>query len=66
MGIDVEGHFCTLLYVLCFCTALNTELVFQVLDESDTDVSLKQEEKEVSRMKKGKKEFSLHILAVMS
>uniref|UniRef100_A0A8C0HTR3 MORC family CW-type zinc finger protein 1 n=1 Tax=Balaenoptera musculus TaxID=9771 RepID=A0A8C0HTR3_BALMU len=31
--------------------------IIQVLDESDTDVSLKQEEKEVSRMKKEKQEL---------
>lgn len=60
MGIDVQDHFCTLQYVLCFCTALNKELVFQVLDKSDTDVSLKQENKEASLMKKGKK-YSVHI-----
>lgn len=67
MGIDVQGHFFTLQYTLCFGAALNKELVFQILDESDTDVPLKQEKKEVSLMKKGKKkEFSLHILVVMS
>ncbi|KAI4548436.1 hypothetical protein MG293_000766 [Ovis ammon polii] len=37
--------------------ALNKELVFQILDESDTDVPLKQEKKEVSLMKKEKHEL---------
>ncbi|KAM7248170.1 hypothetical protein CapIbe_000209 [Capra ibex] len=57
MGIDVQGHFFTLQYTLCFGAALNKELVFQILDESDTDVPLKQEKKEVSLMKKEKQEL---------
>nr|XP_042099616.1 MORC family CW-type zinc finger protein 1 [Ovis aries] len=57
MGIDVQGHFFTLQYTLCFGAALNKELVFQILDESDTDVPLKQEKKEVSLMKKEKHEL---------
>lgn len=63
MSIDVQGQFCTLLYVLCFCTALNTELVFQVLDKSDPDVSLRQEEKEVSLMNKGKKRIQFTYIS---
>lgn len=61
---EVQGHFCSL-YFLCFCSALNKELVFQVSNQSNADVSLKQDEKEVSLMKKGKKKFSLHALAIM-
>ena len=61
MGIDVQGHFFTLRYTLCFGAALNKELVFQILDESDTDVPLKQEKKEVSFMKKGKKKNSVYL-----
>lgn len=61
MGVDVQGPFFTLQYTLCFGAALNKELVFQILDESDTDVPLKQEEKEVSLKKKGKKKNSIYI-----
>jgi hypothetical protein len=42
-------------YVLCACTILNVELVFQVWDQSSTKVSLKQEEEEeVPLIKPGK------------
>lgn len=54
--------FRSLWYTLYFCAALSKQLVFQVLDKSDTEVSLKQEKKELSLMKKGKKKFSLPIL----
>lgn len=40
-------------------------LVFQILDQGDKNVLLKQEKKEDSLMKKGKKKFSLYILAIM-
>lgn len=38
---------------------------FQILDDNETDLSLKEEEKETSLMVKGKNDFILHRLALI-
>ncbi|XP_075399076.1 MORC family CW-type zinc finger protein 1 [Tenrec ecaudatus] len=44
-------------YALCLCAALNNNLVSQALDKRDTDISFKQEEKEVPLVTKANPEL---------